>query len=70
MADATTVDSLICHPLIGSVWMRDCTIDGDTIVGSVFDDGKCGSSYMPEDYRGEFVTMNFPVSCIRKQEER
>ena len=59
-------DILIHHPAVGSVWLSNCHIEGDYVVGDAWDDSDVGSSYLPDDYQGEPVTMNFPISCICK----
>ena len=59
-------DVLVNHPYFGSLWLSDCYIKDGYIIGETWDDGEVGSPYFPDDYRGQPVTMNFPVSCIRK----
>ena len=60
---------LINHPSIGSVWLTNTRIVGKFVEGEAWDDTQVGSSYYPDDYMGEWFTMNFPVSCIRKYEK-
>lgn len=67
------MDALVNHPHVGSVWLSDCVIvhgdDGkEYVVGEAWDESDVGSPYLPDDYRGEPVTMNFPATCIRKME--
>ena len=61
---------LINHPSVGSVWLENAYIKDDCVIGDVWDDSKHGSPYLPNDYYGEYVTMNFPISCIRKKEKK
>ncbi len=62
--------ALINHPLYGSLWLSNVeieTVNGkEYIVGDCWDTSDVGSSYLPCDYRGEYQTMNFPISCVRK----
>lgn len=65
------MDALVINPGHGSMWLSNIYYvtadDGEQyIVGEVWDDGDVGSPYLPDDYRGEPVTMNFPVSCMTK----
>lgn len=65
---------LVNHPYFGSLWLNDAEIkkgqDGkDYVVGWVWDKSDVGHPNMPDDYTGQPMTMNFPVSCIRKKEE-
>lgn len=62
---------LVNHPAYGSLWLSNCQIvdspDGDKlVVGDMWDTTGVGDPRMPDDYRGEPLTTNFPVSCIRK----
>jgi len=64
-------DVLINHPHYGSLWLSNCElVRGDDgrhyVIGDARDDSAVGSPYMPGDYNGQPVTMNFPVSCVRK----
>lgn len=59
-------DALINHPLFGSLWMSNCEIANGYVIGEVWDDGDVGSPYLPNDYMGQPIMMNFPISCIRK----
>jgi len=68
------LDILITHPYVGSVWLSNCAIVHDDdgvgyVVGEAWDESEVGSPYLPDDYRGEPVTMNFPTTCIRKIEK-
>ena len=63
---------LINHPHVGSVWLSDAYYTaGDDgrqyVVGDVWDDSDVGSSMLPDDYRGQPVTMNFLATCVRKE---
>ena len=60
---------LINHPKFGSIWLSDATIEGNYVTGEAWDDTERGSPYLSDDYMGEYVTMNFPIGCIRKTEE-
>ncbi len=55
--------ALINHPAFGSLWLENARLEGDSVVGDAWDDSHAG---VPEDYKGEYVPMNFPKSCIRK----
>ena len=59
---------LITHPAFGSIWLENAEYQGNYVVGDAWDNGDVGSSYMPCDYRGEYSTMNFPRTCIKKVE--
>ena len=59
-------DALINHPCIGSLWMSNVRLRDGFVEGDVWDSGESGSPYLPDDYRGEYLLMNFPVSCVRK----
>lgn len=63
---------LINHPYVGSVWLANAyyTTGGDGrqyVVGEAWDDSGVGSPLLPEDWRGEPVTMNFLATCVRKE---
>ena len=60
---------LISHPCVGSVWLTRAKIKDGVVEGLVWDTTDCGSSYLPDDYMGEWQLMNFPISCIRKEED-
>lgn len=60
------MDVLINHPAFGSIWLEQVNIVDGTVIGDYWDTSDVGSAYMPADYLGELVTLNFPVSCIRK----
>lgn len=36
------------------------------VVGDVWDSSNSGDSSYPDGYSGEMITMNFPISCVRK----
>jgi hypothetical protein len=61
--------AMIVYPMYGSVWLDNAHIrqwsDGTWYVaGEAWDDTGVGSSYMPEDWRGEVAQMNFPATSI------
>ena len=65
------MDILINHPEVGSLWLENATIEIDElgkkwVSGEVWDDTERGCPYLPDDYTGEYITMGFPASCIRK----
>lgn len=64
---------LINHPLFGSLWLSNVykvKFNGqEYIVGDYWSTHDVGSSYLPDDYRGENETMNFPITCVRKWKE-
>lgn len=74
MSEGTTpagyADVLVNYPGMGSIWLSEAylvaTDSGDYVVGIAWDNSDAGDPYMPEDYMGQEVTMNFPASCIRK----
>ena len=57
---------LINHPAFGSLWLDNAEIENGYVVGEAWDDSDVGSAYLPDDYQGEAVCMNFPAACIRK----
>jgi hypothetical protein len=60
-------NNVLCSYLgIGSVWLINPEIKDGYIIGDTWDDSNVNGYNMPDDYRGEFVTMNFPISSIRK----
>ena len=59
-------DVLINHPTVGSLWLSNAEIVDGYVVGEIWDDSDVGSPYLPEDYRGEAIAVNFLVSCVRK----
>lgn len=62
------MNAWVIEPGHGSLWLSDCewvwTDDGWYIQGEAWDDGEVGSPYLPEDYMGEAVLMNFPASLV------
>jgi len=67
------MNALISHPHVGSLWLSNAKFvtgkDGrQYIVGEAWNDSDVGSPYLPDDYRGERVMMNFLATCIRKVE--
>ena len=61
------MDCLIHHPYVGSIWLTRCVKKNGVVTGETLDTSECGSSYLPIDYPGEWVVMNFPTTCIVKQ---
>ena len=60
---------LCIEPGHGSVWLLDAIYhDDDTVSGIAWDDTSVGSPFMPDDYRGEPVTMTFPRNLVIKEE--
>jgi hypothetical protein len=68
MTTETKRSVLVRHPLFGSLWLDKAHIDGDRVVGEAWDDSGRGSALLPDDYRGQPETMNFPLGCIVKWE--
>lgn len=64
------LDVLISHPAFGSLWLSDAVIEDGHVTGETWDLGGAGDPYLPDDYSGEAITMNFPATCIRKVEVR
>jgi hypothetical protein len=65
--EITNKSSVLCsYPGIGSVWLQNCSVENGFVMGDAWDDSQVRASTMPDDYRGEPVLMNFPLSCIRK----
>ena len=58
--------ALIRHPAFGSLWLTNARIEGVYVVGEAWDDSGIGSALMPDDFRGEPETMNFPAGCVAK----
>ncbi len=50
----------ITHPAFGTVYMHDCTYKDGYVTGLVCIPSPTGDGHLDE-------TMNFPVSCIRKE---
>lgn len=66
--------ALVNYPGFGSLWLTNAYVtkgEGgkDFVVGEAWDDSDAGSPYMPDDYTGQPVTMNFPLTCVRKWDE-
>ena len=57
---------LINHPQFGSIWLSRAKVHGEHVVGEAWDDSDVGSQYLPDDYMGQYVTLHFPITCIRK----
>lgn len=56
---------LITYPGFGTLYMHiEKVLDG-YVEGLVWDDSGSGSSYLPDDYRGQYEYMNFPISYIK-----
>lgn len=57
---------VVFYPGFGSVEMKDCEVKGKFVRGLVWNTGAVGSGNMPEDYRGEWEMMNFPLTSVTK----
>lgn len=57
-------DCLVIEPGHGSLWLSDVRIEDGRVVGVAWDESDRGSGLLPDDYTGEPLTMNFPVSCV------
>jgi hypothetical protein len=55
-------DALVNHPGWGSLWLSDVHLSNRTVVGTATFPHPLGSGYY------ERLTMNFPLSCVRKWE--
>ena len=67
------MNALVVHPAFGSVWLEHARMEQAEngrwyVVGETWDDTGIGSLYMPDDWRGEPVLMNFPATCIMRVE--
>lgn len=59
--------SALCrHPRVGSVWITHIYFKDGMIHGDAWDDSQAGSSYYPDDYRGEWTPMSFHYGSIVK----
>ena len=58
-------NALCCWPTLGSVWLENVHLSDGFVVGKVWEEVGYYQWNMPEDYHGEYVTMNFPLSCVR-----
>lgn len=65
-----TFDALCIEPGHGSVWLSDVRFEKGNVVGQAWDRFMVGSAYMPDDYRGEWVTLRFPARFILKLRRR
>lgn len=70
MSETTTPrrDVLVRHPYVGSLWLSNAVVEDGYVIGETWDDSGRGSALLPDDYRGEPMTMNFPAGCIVKWE--
>jgi hypothetical protein len=65
--DETTLDCLITHPYVGSLWLADCELEPEgRWARRWFVIGEGEDRSVPERHS----TFNFPVTCIRKWEYR
>ena len=64
------MNALINHPSVGSIWLEKATIKNGYVIGETWDNSETGSSYLSDDYTGQYITMSFPVTCIRKKENK
>ncbi|MFX0135464.1 MAG: hypothetical protein ACFFDN_17605 [Candidatus Hodarchaeota archaeon] len=60
------MEALVINPGHGSVWLSNCKINEKFIEGETWDNSQIGSSLLPDNYMGEKIVMNFPISCIKK----
>lgn len=56
---------LITHPSFGSLYLYGAYVANGRVVGDVWDTSGSGSPLLPDDYRGEYLTMNFPLGSVR-----
>jgi hypothetical protein len=61
--------ALVIEPGHGSTWLHDAHYEGVYVVGEAWDDSGVGSALMPDDFRGEPMTLSFPRRFILKVEE-
>ena len=61
------MDVLINHPQFGSLWLSKATIKRGHVTGEAWDNTDVGSPYLPDDYMGEYITLSFPITCIRQR---
>lgn len=65
--------ALCIIPGNGSVWVihavRKTYPEGVFIEGDIWDTNEVGCSYLPDDYRGEYIPIGFPESHLLKWEK-
>lgn len=59
----------IAYPTMGSVYLKvervlKASDDKLYVEGAVWEESGYNQYNMPEDYHGEYVTMNFPITCV------
>jgi hypothetical protein len=53
-------DALVCHPDVGSVWLKDAMTVGDQVTGEAWAGRILGHDV--------YEPMTFPKSCVRRWE--
>lgn len=66
MEGGVRVDVLVAYPRHGSLWLSRVEWSADSVQGETWDSSQVGSPYLPDDYSGERVWMNFPLSSVLK----
>lgn len=59
------IDALVSYPGFGSLWLDDCEVDDENVVGTASFPHPVGDGFHREN-----VTMNFPLTCVRKWDIR
>ena len=54
----------VIEPGHGSDWLLDAYWEGDRIVGRTLDENGVGSGLMPDDFRGEWITVTYPRNLV------
>jgi hypothetical protein len=62
---ALAKEVLITYPWFGTLSLQVRKVANGYVEGLVWDSTMAGSPYYPDDYRGEYQYMNFPVTCVR-----
>lgn len=63
------MDVQVIEPGHGSTWLSDARFEGEFVAGEAWDDSSVGSGLMPDDFRGEPVTLAFPRRLILRTRE-
>lgn len=63
------MDVLVIEPGHGSTWLSNAHYEGQWVVGEAWDDSGVGSALMPDDFRGEVMTLAMPRRFILKVSE-
>lgn len=61
-----SAEVMVVYPGFGTVWLSEVEWHPDHVEGSAWDESDCGSPYLPDDYRGGRVWLNFPLSSVVK----